>query len=67
LGLVGFSGNPEHDWNTLFGQWHLLSHCGGIATFVRCCAFLTWAASMGLGGWLCVRMWQTRGEEIGIG
>lgn len=67
LGLVGFGGNPEHDWNTLFGQWHLLSHCQGIATFVRLCACLTWAASMLLGGWLCVRMWQTREEESGIG
>jgi hypothetical protein len=60
LGLVGFSGNPEHDWNTLFGQWHLLSHCEGIATFVRICAFATWASAMVLGGWLCWQMWQTR-------
>jgi hypothetical protein len=64
LGLVGFSGNPEHDWNTLFGQWHLLSHCQGIATFVRICAFATWASSMALGAWLCWHMWKTREEVV---
>ena len=63
LGLVGFSGNPEHDWNTLFGQWHLLSHCEGIATFVRICAFLTWAGATAFSFWLCRRMWQTREKD----
>jgi hypothetical protein len=63
LGLVGFSGNPEHDWNTLFGQWHLLSHCEGIATFVRMGAFATWASAMVFGGWLCWLMWQTREKD----
>lgn len=63
LGLVGFSGNPEHDWATLFGQWHLLNHCESIATFVRILAFGTWGASMTLGAWLCWHMWQTRDEE----
>ncbi len=66
LGLVGFSGNPEHDWNTLFYQWHLLGHCEGIAMFVRVCAFATWAASIALGSWLCWRMWQTRAERMGL-
>jgi len=66
LGLVGFSGNPEHDWHTLFGQWHILTHNEGIATFVRICAFATWGVSMTLGGWLCWRMWQTR-DEAAIG
>ncbi|HRI69947.1 MAG TPA: hypothetical protein PK156_37215 [Polyangium sp.] len=63
LGLVGFSDNPGHDWSILFGQWHLLNYCEGIATFVRVCAFGTWGASMALGGWLCWRMWETRDEE----
>jgi hypothetical protein len=63
LDLVGFGGNPEHDWHNLFGQWHLLSHCEGIATFVRMCAFGTWGTSMALGGWLCWRMWKTRDED----
>jgi hypothetical protein len=63
LGLVGFSGNPEHDWNNLFGQWRLLNHCEAIATMTRVVAFGTWTASMALGAWLCWRMWQTRDEQ----
>lgn len=65
LGLIGFSGNPEHDWAALFGQWRLLSHCEAIATTVRVGAFATWAASMALGGWLCWEMWKTREDVHG--
>lgn len=59
LALVGFSGNPEHDWSTLFTQWHILNYCETIATFVRGIAFLTWGASMALAAWLCFRMWKS--------
>jgi hypothetical protein len=56
LPLVGFGGNPEHDWSSLLTQWHLLNHDAAIATCVRVVAFVVWAASMALGAWLCVTM-----------
>lgn len=57
LPLVGFGGQPHHDWGTLLTQWHVLNHCDHIAFVVRTLAFLVWLASVGLGGWLCWRMW----------
>lgn len=63
LALVGFSGNPEHDWSTLLTRWHLLNSCDSIAAVVRVVASLTWGSSMALGGWLCWRIWQHAREQ----
>lgn len=63
LALVGFSGNPEHDWSTLLTQWHLLNSDAAIATTVRVFAFVVCAASIALGGWLCVKMARSSAQR----
>lgn len=64
LPLVGFGANPEHDWSTLLTEWHVLNSCDTFAAGVRIIAFLVWAASMTLAGWLCSRMWKHRGAAV---
>ena len=56
LPLVGFGGNPQHDWAVLLTRWHLLNHDSTIAFLVRACALLTWAAAVTFAGWLCYRI-----------
>lgn len=58
--LVGFSGQPHHDWETLLTRWRLLNHADTFATIIYVFAFLTWLGSMALAGWLLWRMWQQR-------
>ncbi|MBW2458309.1 MAG: hypothetical protein JRI68_27650 [Deltaproteobacteria bacterium] len=58
LALVGFSDRPEHDWSALLTRWHLLNSCDTIAFVVRAIATVTWLTAMGLGAWLCWRLWS---------
>lgn len=67
LPLVSFGGTPEHDWSTLFTDWHVLNHCDAIAAAVRTLAFGTWASSITLGGLLCWWMWKTKdGTNVSV-
>jgi len=59
LALVGFSGNPEHDWSSLLTQWRLLNHDDTIAAVIRVIAFATWGVAMALGAWLLLRMFRS--------
>ncbi len=63
LALVGFSGNPEHDWSTLLTKWHALNSDAAIATCVRIFAFGVGVASLALGAWLCVTMARRSGQS----
>lgn len=68
LPLVGFSDQPQHDWEVLLTQWHLLNHDATIAWAVRVPAVVLWGGSMALGAWLCWRMWAgTRGDSAPTG
>lgn len=58
LALVGFSGQPEHDWGTLLTKWQLLNQSDGIAFAIRGLATLTWLVSIGGGAVLC--WWMIR-------
>jgi hypothetical protein len=56
LPLVGLSDDPEHDWHYLLGRAGMLSWDTRLAGLTRLAAFVTLAASLWLGVWLCVRM-----------
>lgn len=60
LPLVGLTADPVHDWNWLLGRMGLLAWDRVLAGTVRAVAFLTWASSLALGGWLCLRMAKSR-------
>ena len=55
-----FGGDPEHDWNYLLSSVGMLRHDTQLAGWVRLAAFLTLAASLAFGAWLCVRMARHR-------
>ena len=58
LPLVGFGGQPDHDWATLLTRWQLLNNSDHIAFIVRALALVTWAGAIAFGGWLCWRIWR---------
>ena len=61
LPLVSLGGGDVvHDWNYLLGSVHLLRHDAEIAGMVRAVAAVVLAASVWLGGWLCVVMARRR-------
>lgn len=59
LPLVSMGGTPEHDWSTLLTQWHCLNACESFAAVIRGFAFLTWASSIVLAGWLILTMYRS--------
>jgi len=60
LPLVGFSDEPEHDWNWLLDHFNALSSDTRIAALVRVIGELVLLASLLFGGWLCWQMWRSR-------
>ncbi|MEO8030934.1 MAG: hypothetical protein ABI765_08795 [Gemmatimonadota bacterium] len=60
LPLVGFSDDPEHDWNWLLDHFHALSSDTRIAGLVKAGGMIVFLASLWLGFWLCWQMWRTR-------
>lgn len=60
LPLVGFSDDPEHDWNFLLDHFNALSSDTRLAGLVKASGELVFAASILFGLWLCWQMWQAR-------
>ena len=52
LPLVGFTSDPEHDWNYLLGAMHLLPADHALAFLIRVAAFAIGAASLAFAVWL---------------
>jgi len=52
LPLVGFSDQPEHDWNYLLGAMHLLPMDHALAFAIRAMAAILGAASLAFAVWL---------------
>jgi len=52
LPLVGFTSDPEHDWNYLLGTMHLLAADHALAFLIRVVAFVIGAASLAFAIWL---------------
>lgn len=52
LPLVGFSDQPEHDWNYLLGTLHMLPLDHALAFLIRAIATLLGAASLAFAVWL---------------
>ncbi len=60
LPLVGFSDDPEHDWNWLLDHFNALSSDTRIAALVKAGGMIVFLASVWLGFWLCWQMWLSR-------
>lgn len=60
LPLIGLTADPVHDWNWMLSKLGILTWDAGLAAATRIAAFLVWAGSMALGGWLCWRIWANR-------
>jgi hypothetical protein len=60
LALVGFSDQPEHDWDVLLTQWHVLNHAQTFAAVIKGAGALTWGAALWLGAWLILEMWRAQ-------
>lgn len=60
LALVGFSDQPEHDWDVLLTQWHVLNHAQTFAAIIKGAGALTWALSILFGAWLILEMWRAQ-------
>ena len=60
LPLVGFSDDPEHDWNWLLDHFHALSSDTRLAALVNGVGELTLLVSLAFGLWLCWQMWRSR-------
>lgn len=52
LPLVGFSDQPEHDWNYLLGAMHMLPADHFLAFVIRLVAVAVGVASLWFAGWL---------------
>ena len=52
-------GGGDHDWNTIFSRWHLLSYDTQIATAVRT---IGWAGMVAACGWVLWRGWVDRNQ-----
>ena len=50
-------GGGDHDWNTIFTRWNLLSYDTDIAGTLRC---LAWAGMATMVGWVGWRWWRDR-------
>ena len=62
LPLVGFSDDPEHDWNWLLDHFNALSSDTRLAALVNDMGKMILLASVVFGLWLCWRMWRFRAE-----
>lgn len=58
LDLVSFGEAGQHDWAWLLGRLGFLPYDTRIAAVTRGAAALILAGSIGLGAWLCIKMWQ---------
>jgi len=69
LDLVGFGGDPQHDWAYLLGRFGALQYDTRIANGLRLLALICLLVSLGYGLWLCMIM--RRGvqplDELGTG
>lgn len=63
LPLVGFSDDPEHDWNWLLDHFNALNLDTRLAELIRGIGVLVLVASLWLGLWLCWQMWRSRGQQ----
>lgn len=59
LPLVGFSSDPEHDWNYLLGTMHMLPLDTTLAFLIRVVAFAVGVASLAFAVWLLNAMRST--------
>ena len=59
LPLLGLTDDPEHDWAYLLSSVSLLDADHALAFLIRGAAFLSWAASLVVGGWLLREMWRS--------
>lgn len=60
LPLVGFSDDPEHDWNWLLDHFNALSSDTRLAGLIHGAGMLVLVASVLFGLWLCLTMWRSR-------
>ena len=60
LPLVGFSDQPEHDWNYLLGVMHMLPMDHALAFLIRAIATILGAASLTFAVWLLRAMSRSR-------
>lgn len=56
LDLIGFGGDPEHDWAYLLGRFNVLQYDTRIAAGLRILALVGLLLSLGYGLWLCLSM-----------
>ncbi len=63
LPLVGFSDDPEHDWNWLLDHFNALSSDTRLARLIHDLGGLVLLVSVVFGLWLCLEMWRARGER----
>jgi hypothetical protein len=56
LDLVGFGDNAQHDWAWLLSRLGLLPYDTRLAGLCRGLAMIVLVASLGFGGWLCLKM-----------
>lgn len=61
LPLLGLSDDPLHDWHYLLDAFGMLRLDGAFAFLTRVGGFLSWAAAMAFGGWLC---WEMRRQSV---
>ncbi len=54
LALVG---GGDHDWNTIFGRWHVLAYDTSIATVVK---FIGWTGMAAVCAWVLWRWYRDR-------
>lgn len=67
LDLVSFGEGGQHDWAWLLGRLGLLPSDTRIAAVTRGAGALTLVASIGFGGWLCIKMWRVARQAAPIG
>ena len=69
LDLVGFGGDPQHDWAYLLGQFGALQYDTRIANGLRVVALICLLVSLVYGIWLCMNMRRTTEplDELGTG
>lgn len=64
LPLVGFTDDPEHDWNYLLGALHMLPFDHTLAFLLRAAATVTGAGSLAFAVWLLVQMAKNTSSRV---
>lgn len=64
LDLVGFGGDPQHDWAYLLGRLDALPYDTRIAAGLRVVALGCFLLSLGYGLWLCLAMRRGIGNPL---